>query len=142
MRQVNSDTGEIFVPAGEVGEAEEGAEEAGERSVRPFLAFLQEHRSGELHDELSERLNELTRAVQGVGKKGTLTLVIEVRPAGRSHDQVFVVDDVKAKLPEPDRAESIMYVDGAGNLSRSNPLQAELPGLREVRGPGRVKAVG
>lgn len=103
--------------------------------LKPFLEFLQEHAGGEIHDELSETLNVLVRAVQAVGKAGTLTLKVSVKPAGRSHDQVFVVADVQHKLPVPEREESIFFVDAAGNLTRDNPHQEPLPGLRRLVRP-------
>ena len=100
--------------------------------VQPFLDFLRDHRDGEFHEEVSEGLHALVAAVQAVGKKGTLTIVLDVRPAGRSHNQVFLVDEVRVKAPEPEREQAILFVDRDGNLTRANPLQQELPGLRQV----------
>ena len=118
-REVDQETGEILPP-------HEGP------TIRPFLSFLQEYQRGELHDELSTALNELVTAVQGVGKKGSLTLQIEVQLAGKRRNQVFVKADVKSKLPEADREESIFFVDRDGNLTRQDPEQLELPNLRQV----------
>ena len=104
--------------------------------IRPFADFLREHRKGELHDELGERLNELVNAVQDTGKKGTVTLVLSVAPAARSDEMVIVSDEIRLKAPEPDRPDAVYFADHEGNLTRHNPRQPELP-FREVSGPAR-----
>jgi hypothetical protein len=103
-----------------------------ERHVRPFGDFLNEHRHGALHAEVSDALNELVQAVVGIGRAGSLTVTINIKPAGSTHEQVFVGDDVKLKLPSPDREEAICFVDADANLTRRDPRQPELPGLRSV----------
>lgn len=118
-RIVDQETGEIL-------NQEDGA------TVKPFIAFLQEYQRGELHDELSTALNAVVTAVQGVGKKATLTLQVEVKLAGKRRNQVFVGAKVAVKLPEPDREEAIFFVDHDGNLTRQDPEQLELPILKQV----------
>ena len=103
-----------------------------ERRVRAFSAFLAEHRRGELEGEISASLNELAQAVVGIGKPVSLTITITVEPAGASHEQVFVKDDVQLKLPKPTRESAICFVDDDANLVRRDPRQPEIPGLREV----------
>jgi len=122
--------GTYYDPA--TGEVRPGGTTEPERTIRPFLAFLQEHREGALQDELSEALNRVVEAVRQIGKAGTLTFVVGIKPAGRSHNQVLIADDIKLKLPEPDREETVMYVDRDGNLTRANPKQMEMPGLKTV----------
>jgi hypothetical protein len=102
------------------------------RHVRPFAEWLQEHRKGNLHIELGEALNELAEAVTLHGKGGELHLVLKLKPAGRADDMVIVADDVRLKLPRPEREEAVFFVDQDSNLSRRNPNQADLPFLREV----------
>lgn len=98
-------------------------------TVRPFSAWLREQRSGSLHSELGERLAEAAAAVVDHEKAATLTLTIKLSPAGDG--AVRVTDDVKTKIPAGDRGTSLFFTDDAGNLSRRNPRQAELP-LRPV----------
>lgn len=98
-------------------------------AVKPFAAWLQEHRSGGLHQELSEALAEVARAVGEHEKVGTLTVTIKLEPNGPG--TVIVTDDLKTKVPEPARPASLFFTDAGGNLSRRNPRQPELP-LREV----------
>lgn len=49
----------------------------------------------------------------------------------RDGQTVMVSDKVKLTLPEGNRGAAIYFYDEAGNLSRQNPRQIELP-LREV----------
>lgn len=99
-------------------------------ATKPFGQFLLEQRNGGLHGELSDALRELVEAVAQHGKAGSLTLTVKVSPT-KSFGQFEVVDEVKAKLPEPERGGSLFFADDRGNLSRTNPHQPELP-LREV----------
>lgn len=101
-------------------------------TLKPFNATLQEQRRGELHQELSEGLAELVAAVMEHDKAGTLQLTLKVKPAGDG-EQVHVIDTVKVSAPKADNKPSIFFADDAGNLSRRNPRQPELP-LRKLEG--------
>jgi len=98
---------------------------------KPFAAFMQEHRNGSLHSELSDLLAELVIAAREVGKKGSLTIKLEVVP-NADGQTVTIGDTVVLKKPEPNRGTGIWFSDETGNLSRRNPMQPELP-FREVR---------
>jgi hypothetical protein len=97
---------------------------------KPFAAFLQEHRNGGLHGELSEQLAELALAALEHGKKGTLTIKFEVAPNADGLT-VTITDNLVLKKPEGSRGAGIWFADEHGNLSRRNPMQQELP-LRDV----------
>ncbi|ARF62860.1 hypothetical protein B1H20_16790 [Streptomyces violaceoruber] len=104
-----------------------------EQVVRPFAAFLQEQSGGQLHDELSTRLHELIEAVRETGKAGAIALKIDVKPiAGTDGRTVTVTDTVTSKVPKTERPKSIFFVDDTGNLSRTDPRQPVITGLREV----------
>lgn len=107
------------------------------KQTRPFAAWLQNVRNGELHHELSEKLAELATACIETGKVGTLTLAIKLRPNG---DITLMAEDtVKVSAPEHDRATTLFFSDEEGNLQRTDPRQQELP-LKEVQdGDGRTK---
>lgn len=98
--------------------------------VRPFAAVLQEQRSGGLHSELSEQLAAVVAAVAEHGKPGSVMVTLNVKPS-EMPGAIVVSDDVKAKVPQPDKPASLFYSDDHGNLSRRDPRQPELP-LREV----------
>ncbi len=103
---------------------------------KPFAAFMQEHRQGGLHSELSDQLAELVLATREQGKKGSLTLKLDVAPNADGMT-VTIVDSITLKKPEATRQAGIWYSDEDGNLSRRNPMQQELP-IREVRDERRA----
>lgn len=102
-----------------------------EAAPRPFVAFLAEQRNGALAVDLGDALHDAVEAVAGTGKPATVTLTLKVKPAGKSAANILVSDDVTTKLPKPERAETVFFVDGHHNLRRDNPDAPKLP-LREV----------
>jgi hypothetical protein len=105
------------------------------RALKPITDWLNEHRDGELMVEASEAFADLVQRVQTTGRNGSIAIVLTVKAAG---DMVAVVDDVTVKNPKVDRQVKSYFVDDDGNLSRSNPRQPELPGLKSV--PARTPA--
>lgn len=104
-----------------------------EAEIRPFSAFLQEQDRGRTHDVLSQRLHELIAAVQETGKGGSLTLKIDVKPIpGTNAKTLTVTDAIAAKIPAAERPKTIFFVTEGGNLSRNDPTQPVITGLREV----------
>lgn len=102
-------------------------------TITPFGEFLHQQRKGQMHSDLSDGLHKLTEAVQDVGKGGTLTLTVEVKPATVGTSQiVMVTDKVQLRLPEHPREGAVWFVDKRHNLRRSNPDQPDLP-LHELR---------
>ncbi len=100
--------------------------------IRAFAAWLQEQAKGATHAELGEALYDLVARVKDTGKAGTLTFTIKVEPWKQDRGVLIVSDEIKLKLPEFARQPSIFYRDDNGNLTRENPDQPELAGLREV----------
>lgn len=104
-----------------------------ERTVRPFADFLQQQSGGTLHAELSDQLHNLIQAVQETGKGGSILLKVEVKPiAGTNGKTLTVTDSVAVKAPKVERPKSIFFVTDDGNLTRNDPRQPVITGLREV----------
>ncbi|TXL91626.1 hypothetical protein [Streptomyces sp. IB2014 016-6] len=104
-----------------------------QRTVRPFADFLQQQSGGQLHDELSEKLHDLITAIQETGKGGSISLKIDIKPiAGTDGRTLTVTDSVAAKLPKTERPKSIFFATDDGGLSRTDPRQPVITGLREV----------
>lgn len=101
-------------------------------AIRPFVDTLSAIRFGELHEELSNKLNQLVIQCDKTGKSGTLTLQLKLKPGKAG--QVEVIDEVKIKLPEHERGSTIMFGSPEGNLQRTDPRQLPL-NLREVEKP-------
>ncbi len=105
--------------------------------VRPFADFLVEHARGRTHGELSDKLHELVAAVTDTGKAGSLQLTIKIAPMKKTAGDMLTVSDVvKMTKPQHDRKESIFYVGDDGNLSRTDPNQAQLPLHKPIRAAG------
>jgi pyruvate/2-oxoglutarate dehydrogenase complex dihydrolipoamide acyltransferase (E2) component len=98
--------------------------------VRPFAAVLQEIGGGKTAARLAAQLAELTAAVTATGKKGSITLKVEIKPVpkGEQH-QLMVTAATAAKIPEPDEASptSVFFATASGALTRDDPRQQTLP---------------
>lgn len=103
-----------------------------ESVIRPFAEFLVQQANGRTHAELTDAFHGLIASVRETGKAGRLTLAIDVKPLSKGDDHTLTVtDSVAVKLPKGERPQSVFFIDGDGNLSRTDPRQMSLP-LREV----------
>jgi hypothetical protein len=107
---------------------------------KPFSLFLGEHRNGALHDELSDKLQELVAAVATEEKGGTITLKISVKPANAGNGALTVTDEIKVTAPKVTKSGSIFFVSPENNLIREDPRQHRLD-LREVSISGSVRDI-
>lgn len=98
--------------------------------LRPFAATLQEIGNGKFAARLADQLAALNRSVTATGKKGSITIKIEVEHMKKADANTLVVTGAStAKIPEGDDAtpRSVMFADPSGNLSRDDPRQQQLP---------------
>lgn len=110
-------------------------EEADGPRIRPFADFLVANDKGRTHAQLSEALHDLVAAVRDTGKAGTVTLQIKVAPLGKDVDQLKVTANVGLKRPAEEPRPSIFFADADGNLSRTDPNQPQIEGLRVAELP-------
>jgi hypothetical protein len=96
---------------------------------RLFTDVLGEYAGGRTTAELTEALADLVVACRDTGKKGTITLTIDLTPNDQS--TVKMLATVKVKKPEPRRGDVMFFTDAFGNLTRRDPSQRELP-FKEV----------
>jgi hypothetical protein len=102
--------------------------------ARGFIDTLKEMRDGNVLTDLSTDLAELVSAVRATGKAGKLQLTITVKPVKKGGNHTLLVEDeIKVKQPEADREGTILYATDTNELSRRDPRQPELTGLREVQ---------
>ncbi len=100
-----------------------------EESPQPgnmFTKTLGDISHGDLVDQSSELLQQLAIAVRDTGKKGTLTLTIEVKPRGRDCGQVEVSGACTIKAPVSDIAPSMLFVSEDGQFFKDNPAQLKM----------------
>lgn len=98
--------------------------------TRPFADILLALNRGRTHTELSVGMQELVAAVEDTGKKGSITLTINISPT-KSEGVLEVTEAVAVKSPTHTRAASLFYADDDHNLVREDPRQMTLE-LREV----------
>lgn len=92
---------------------------------RTFSATVDALRFGTLGDEATKALRELALACQDTGRKGSITLVLELKPGKGGQLEVF--DNLKLSMPKPEKGSSLMFATPEGNLQRNDPRQQELP---------------
>lgn len=99
----------------------------------PFSQQIAHLSRGMLDAELTEELAELIKAIIQHGKKGSITLTLNIKPELAQGEvvNVTVSPDVKTTKPSPERLSSRMYPTYDGDLLRNDPNQGELD-LREI----------
>lgn len=89
-----------------------------------FSTWLAQHRRGELDAEVAIALAEVTAACQELGKNGSVTIVIKVKPPKPGARTILLVDEVKVSCPQSSREDALYYVAEGGRLQREDPTQA------------------
>lgn len=115
--------------------------------VRPFAAILQDINGGEFADQLAVDVQDLTRAVRELGRKGKLTITFEVGPRKGMNTALNVTAKRDLKMPAEEPIESVFFADAGGNLLRDDPRQLALPDLRTLNrnndgGGGELRRAG
>lgn len=95
-----------------------------------FMDTMRSLRQGAAVGELSDEMTSLVQAVQATGRPGSITLTIKVKPFKGDTSVLTVEDSITVKTPKPEKGASILYADARGNLSRKDPRQPDLRGLR------------
>lgn len=99
-----------------------------------FLTLLQNQRTGDCLQELSDKLNELSIAVGKTHAKGELTFKVIMKPLAKGGgNAVTITDVVTLKLPAVEKSVSVFYIGKEGDLTRNDPRQREF-NLRSVPG--------
>jgi hypothetical protein len=97
---------------------------------KPFNDTLVALRYGTLVEDLTKQMNELTAKCAETGRAGALTLTLQLKPGKGGQIEVF--DDIKVKAPKEERGSSIFFVTPENNLTRDDPKQLSIEGLRTV----------
>lgn len=108
---------------------------------RPFTDVLNSLRYGTLNDDLTKALNDLTTKCADTGRQGKLTLVLNLKPGKGGQIEIF--DDIKVTAPKEERGSSIFWATPEGNLTRDDPKQRSIEGLRTLdQETGELRRVG
>lgn len=99
--------------------------------TRPFVDTLRDVEFGCLLEELADVQKEVVDAVMETNKAGEITIKLSYKPEGQG--QLTDAADIKHKAPKLPRGKSLFFVTPERNLTRQDPRQIEIGGLREVK---------
>jgi hypothetical protein len=91
-----------------------------------FVTILAQLDDGNVAAHLTEQLRRLTIGVLDTGKKGSLTLRINVDAEGR---MLVLKSKIDAKVPQADTDASMFFADKEGFLRKDDPQQVPLRGV-------------
>lgn len=93
-------------------------------TATPFSQQMTYLNKGTLNDELTEVLADVVKAVRETGKAGSLTLTLKVSMFNKADENIVKISpSVSSKIPEGERAETIMWSTADGDLLRNDPHQ-------------------
>lgn len=90
-----------------------------------FAVFVTSLSKGRTNRDLSDVLQQVTRAVAETRKAGSVTLKIDIKPQ-QNADHFVVTDKITANVPQFDRTASVFFIDGEHHLVRDDPNQPSL----------------
>lgn len=99
-------------------------------AARPFTDTIHALRFGTLADDLTNELNKLVSICDNTGKQGELTLKLKLKPG--KGGQMEIIDDITVKAPKEEKGTSIFFATPEGNLTREDPRQMNIEGLRSL----------
>ena len=118
-------------------------------SIKPFTETLNNIRYGELATELDAAWNQLVNKVRDTGKKGSLTIKLDLTPGKGMAMEID--DNMIAKEPKFAKGSTLLFPTVEGNLQRTDPNQRTLElrevdmatgEIKDVDFSGRVKSIG
>lgn len=108
---------------------------------RTYTQTVDALRFGTLGDELTDKLRDLVAACATTGRAGSLTFSLHLKPGKGGQIEVF--DDIKMKMPKEEKGSSLMFATPDNNLTREDPRQLTLEGLRTVdQETGELRRIG
>lgn len=101
--------------------------------MKPASQLISEIRGGLPARHTDQLVEDAIRAAQASGKKATVTMTLTFEPHGRDNREMHVSLKSKATLPAaPDLEEKSIYFVSRKGLTRDDPEQDTLPGIRGV----------
>ncbi|MGS0535324.1 hypothetical protein [Pseudoalteromonas sp. SaAl2] len=97
-----------------------------DKHITPFSQTMAYLEKGCLDAELTELLAEVIQGVRETGKQGTVSLQLKVSLMKGSEDTVTIQSTTNNKVPQLDRAQTIMWSTYDGDLIRNDPHQQSL----------------
>jgi hypothetical protein len=94
--------------------------------IAPFADVLASINRGALADEAAALLANLVQEVSHIGRKGSLTLTIEVAPFTGGGDTIRLSGKAAVRAPARDPHAGVFFYDEAGALTRNDPRHSTL----------------
>jgi len=97
--------------------------------TQSVIPIIRDADRGRVLTDMQEGIDAIVQAIEdnrGVGV-GKLTLTLTIK--SKSEGTYTIAADVKSKIPEPSRADMIMFLGDDGELQRRDPRQPDLPGV-------------
>ena len=91
-----------------------------------FELVLRNQRKGAMMTDLSKTMQEAVLAVTEHGEAATVTVTFKISPANSDAGALSVRDEIKSKLPQPKRSNTLFYSTDDGRLVREDPNQEDL----------------
>lgn len=111
---------------------------------KSVVQIISEHRGGFIARGLDDQLEQLVERIQETGKKGALTITLQLSPHGKGNRELHARITYSAKTPPPpDHDDESIWFGVRGQLQREDPDQRELfgpKGLDAERADGRSPA--
>lgn len=89
---------------------------------KEFASALLAVAKGRAHDEASDELRKVVAAVRATGKKGSVTVKLDILPPKGNQEVVSVEDTITSNIPK-DKRSTMFYTDDEGTLYRNDPKQ-------------------
>jgi hypothetical protein len=98
--------------------------------VKPAQSTLNALSDGHVMAELAQAIHEAIGAVNAQNKAATVTLTVTIAPMKKDakliDSPLLISGEVSTKLPRPDAAQTLFYVDDEGNPTRTQTRQPDL----------------
>jgi len=91
-----------------------------------FSEALMQLRAGRAQEEYSEELGRMIAACRETGKKGKMTIVIDVMPDKVIEGAYIVSENMKSVIPKHDKSDTTLYGTPDNNLTAIDPEQDEI----------------
>jgi hypothetical protein len=111
------------------------AEEAADSNY--FATALAAMDYGNTLAQLSDGLAVLVKEVAALGRPGSLSLTIKLKPTG-GRGQLEVVSEVTTKRPTSEPGKSLFFAGPSGELLREDPRQRKLDLGDDINAPRKV----
>ena len=110
-------------------------QQAAKEEVPQLAHVLAQVNRGALADEAAALLADLVQEVTHIGRKGTLTVTLEVKPFTGGGNTVQLSGKVSVTPPSRDPHAGVFFFDEDGALSRNDPTLQTLFNVKEDGAP-------